>query len=140
MRTLEEIKSFPRFRVFYVAEDGGAGEISFPMWKGSVIWSNGAGWEHVSVAPRSLTIMPSWEEMCKIKSIFWNEEEAVIQIHPKKSDYVNNMKNCLHLWRCTYKEMLLPPSCLVGFRPGQTMAEFNKEIKAAYEMAGEHYE
>lgn len=75
--------------------------------------------------------------MCKIKSWFWEDDEAVIQIHPKSEEYVNNMSNCLHLWRCTYKDMILPPSCLVGLRNGQTMAELQQEIREAYEIAGE---
>lgn len=77
--------------------------------------------------------------MTKIKDWFWNDDEAVIQIHPQKDQYVNNVNNCLHLWRCTYKEMVLPPSCLVGIRKGQTQAELMKEIKEAYEIAGEKY-
>ena len=67
-------------------------------------------------------------------------QEAVIQIFPAKSQYVNNVENCLHLWRCTYKETPLPPSCLVGLREGQTKAELMEEIKQAYEAAGEKYE
>ena len=55
-----------------------------------------------------------------IKDIFFKDDEAVIEIHPPNNKYVNNMPNCLHLWRCTYKEMVLPPSCLVGVREGQT--------------------
>ena len=77
--------------------------------------------------------------MCKLKDIFFYEDEAVIQIHPPKDQYVNNVDNCLHLWRCTYKEMVLPPSVLVGIREGQTPEEVREEIKAAYEMAGEKY-
>ena len=140
MRTFEEIKTYSRLKVKNIGKDGGMGMISFPMWTGSIVWSYGAGWEHVSVSPLTHKIMPSWDEMCIIKDIFWNDEEAVIQIHPPKSQYVNNMKNCLHLWRCSYKDMLLPPSCLVGIRPGQSQFEIQKEIKAAYELAGEHYE
>ena len=33
---------------------------------------------------------PTWEEMCFIKNIFWEEEESAMQLHPPKSDYVNN--------------------------------------------------
>ena len=101
--------------------------------------SKGAGWEHVSVAPTRRNVTPSWDEMCIIKDIFWNDDEAVIQIHPPKDQYVNNLGNCLHLWRCYYKDMVLPPSCMVGIRPGQTISEMRKEIKEAYELAGETY-
>jgi hypothetical protein len=109
------------------------------LWQGSVIGSTGAGWEHISVVPFNKRITPSWDDMTKIKDWFWNDDEAVIQIHPPKDQYVNNVNNCLHLWRCTYKEMVLPQSCLVGIRKGQTQAELMKEIKEAYEIAGEKF-
>ncbi len=139
MKTLEEIKSCKRIAVAMSTFDGGAGTIHMPTWKGSVIWSNGAGWDHVSISPEKLRITPSWDDMCLLKDIFFNDDEAVIQIHPPKNEYVNNMPNCLHLWRCTYREMIMPPSCLVGVKKGQSMAELDREIRAAYELAGEEY-
>lgn len=140
MKPFNEIVENKRLRVLTEGMDGGKGIISFPLWRGTVIWSNGAGWEHVSVSPESKRVIPTWDDMCKVKEIFFNDDEAVIQIHPPKDKYVNNVPNCLHLWRCTYKEMILPPSCLVGIRKGQTMADLNEEIKAAYKLAGEEYD
>lgn len=72
---------------------------------------NSSEWEHVSVSlpTRCLT----WEEMCKIKDLFFNEDEAVIQIHPSKKDYVNVYNYCLHLWRPKTEKLPLPPSQLV---------------------------
>lgn len=139
MKIIEEIKQSPYLRDINLSLDGGTGVIHVGGWDGSIIWSNGAGWEHVSVSPFIKRITPSWEDMCKIKNIFFNDDEAVIQVHPSKTDYVNNMPNCLHLWRCTYKEMVLPPSILVGIRKDQSPADFRKEIKEAYEIAGEKY-
>ena len=55
--------------------------------------------EHVSVSHRRENIIPTWEEMCAIKDLFFYPEEEVVQIHPKHSEYVNLKKNCLHLWR-----------------------------------------
>lgn len=57
------------------------------------------GLEHVSVSPYDQSITPTWDDMCRIKDIFWDEEELVVQVHPPKSEYVNIMPNCLHLWR-----------------------------------------
>ena len=54
------------------------------------------GMEHVSVQLQRK--LPTWEEMCEIKDIFWEDEEMVVQIHPKKSEYVN-ITDALHLWR-----------------------------------------
>lgn len=139
MKTIEELRATPRLIINDkdVTKDGFAGTVSLLKWSGSVICSTGAGWEHVSVSPYKKQIMPSWEDMCAIKDMFWGEDEAVIQIHPPKAEYVNNMPNCLHLWKCTYKEMVLPPSILVGIRKGQTKYEVREEIKKAYELAGE---
>ena len=62
-----------------------------------VVGANEEGWEHVSVELYARRL-PTWEEMCIIKEIFWDDEEEVVQIHPKKSQYVN-MTEALHLWR-----------------------------------------
>lgn len=58
---------------------------------------NEDGWEHVSVELYARRL-PTWNEMCEVKDIFWDEEEEVVQIHPQKSNYVN-MTEALHLWR-----------------------------------------
>lgn len=55
------------------------------------------GLEHVSVRMQGRKL-PTWDEMCEIKDLCWEEEEMVVQIHPKKSEYVN-FTEALHLWR-----------------------------------------
>lgn len=139
MRDIEEIKKDPHLRNIELSIDGGHADIHIGGWDGSVIWSIGAGWSHISVCPYQRRLVPSWDSMCTLKNIFFKDNEVAIQIHPAKDMYVNNMPNCLHLWACTYKDMVLPPSCLVGIRKGQTVDELKKEIKEAYEMAGEEY-
>ena len=139
MKTLDEIRASGRILVGEKTMDGFSGEIHLPLWKGTVVCSIGAGWEHVSVSPCKRHITPSWDDMCMVKDIFWHDDEAVIQIHPPKKDYVNNKGNCLHLWRCSYKEMVLPPRVLVGIPDGVDADQIVAEIKAAYEMAGEKY-
>lgn len=65
----------------------------------SVVWGlHENGWEHVSIVPRK-NVMPSWDDMCELKDIFFNDEEEVYQIHPPKSEYVNLHDRCLHLWK-----------------------------------------
>ena len=78
--------------------------------------SDQAGWEHVSVSFGQISPKPpSWELMCRVKDLFWDPEEAVIQIHPPRSQWVNFHPGCLHLWRCTDgREQPLPPSIMVG--------------------------
>jgi hypothetical protein len=70
------------------------------------------GWEHVSVSCSKR--IPNWLEMCFVKELFWQDEEAVMQLHPPKSEYVNHHPNCLHLWRPLNAAIPLPPSILVG--------------------------
>lgn len=80
------------------------------------LFSDGMGWQHVSVSfgPGSKSC-PSWELMCRIKDLFWEAQDAVIQIHPPKSEYVSFHPGCLHLWRCIDgHEQPLPSSLLVG--------------------------
>lgn len=77
-----------------------------------VIASDGEGWEHVSVS--LTTRCPSWEEMCFIKSMFWDKEDCVVQYHPPEREYVNNHPYCLHLWRPIGADIPMPPSYMVG--------------------------
>lgn len=76
-----------------------AGYIKMPtgVQASIVAGNNEEGWEHVSIELRSRRL-PTWEEMCYIKSLFWDDEEEVVQIHPRKSNYVNHTE-ALHLWR-----------------------------------------
>lgn len=67
----------------------------------------GVPWEHVSVSIP--TRCPNWPEMCHIKELFWDDEDAVIQFHPPKSEYVNNHNYCLHLWRPMDGVFPMPP-------------------------------
>lgn len=71
------------------------------------------GWEHVSVSYQDRC--PTWQEMSHVKSIFWDENDCVVQFHPPKVDYINNHSFCLHMWRSTVSEMPRPPSWMVGF-------------------------
>ena len=85
----------------------------------TVLVSDGTvdGWEHVSVSLENRN--PNWEEMCFIKDLFWYAEEAVVQYHPPKSEYVNNHPYCLHLWRQLGKNPDLPPWWMVGVKKGE---------------------
>jgi hypothetical protein len=78
-----------------------------------VIASDGGDWEHVSVSLP--TRCPTWDEMCFIKNLFWDEEDTVIQYHPSKKNYVNNHPYCLHLWRPTNLIIPTPPTIFVGY-------------------------
>jgi hypothetical protein len=80
-------------------------------------WADAVPWEHVSVQPiPPVRRCPTWEEMCFVKDLFWDEEDCVVQYHPPRSEHVNMAPFCLHLWRPTKDEMPRPPSIAVGVR------------------------
>lgn len=67
------------------------------------IGPDAAGWEHVSVSVQrrggaTRPALPTWEEMCNVKALFWGPEDVVVQYHPAESQYVNHAP-VLHLWR-----------------------------------------
>ena len=128
MKTLEELRKTRNLLIAKVGEDGGYGDVEFGKLRGTVIWSYGGGWEHVSVSPYKHNYTPSWEEMCRIKDMFWHDDEVVVQYHPAKSEYVNNMPNCLHLWRPIGAEMPVPLAIMVGIKNGQRMQDVLKDI------------
>lgn len=107
MRALKYLRRTSCLRIFQATVNGGQGEITIGNWRGTVVWGNDeAGFEHVSVCPYNHSITPSWDDMCAVKDVFFEPEEEAIQIHPKKSEYVNIMQNCLHLWRPKDQELL----------------------------------
>ena len=62
---------------------------------------------------------PDWDEMCKLKDMFFEEDECCVQYHPPKSEYVNNIPYCLHIWRPIEEytgKLPVPPSILVGIK------------------------
>lgn len=78
-------------------------------------------WEHVSVSTARRT--PTWEEMDAVKRLFWDDEEAVMQLHPPRSNWVNNVATCLHLWRPLHEAIPLPPEIAVGIKELGTLTE-----------------
>ncbi len=77
-----------------------------------IIWSNGMGWEHVSVSRRSRT--PSYEDMDWVKRNWWSEDACVMQLHVAAKDHINHHPYCLHLWRPMNEVIPAPPSIMVG--------------------------
>lgn len=110
MKSIEEIKANGRFLVQkYVEGDGGYGFLYLPSEKkpATVIFSCGGGWDHVSISMKKRC--PTWDEMCLVKEIFFNDNEWVVEFHPAKEEYVNFHPYCLHLWK-PQKERLPVPS------------------------------
>lgn len=118
---MKPVKTNNNLRVKEQGIDGGYGIIHLPRnnKKGyttaTIIWSWGGGWDHVSVRPFSGST-PTWSDMCFVKDMFFEEEDCVVQYHPPKSEYVNNVDNCLHLWRLRGEPMPMPPSIFTGLK------------------------
>jgi hypothetical protein len=56
-------------------------------------------WLHVSVSHRGGRL-PTWGEMCEIKTLFCGADSTAYQIHPPASKHVSIHDKCLHLWCC----------------------------------------
>jgi len=87
-----------------------------------------SGWEHVSVSIRCMLMdgsvqsrTPTWREMCRIKDMFWDAEDVVVQYHPPAANYVNNHPHVLHLWRPLKEAIPMPPTLLIGINEIQYM-------------------
>lgn len=76
-----------------------------------VIVSDELGWDHVSISLENRC--PTWDEMSYIKTLFFKDNETVVQYHPEKTKYINLANTCLHLWKSTEFEYCLPPIYLV---------------------------
>jgi hypothetical protein len=86
-----------------------------PGWRLMLICSDGEGWEHVSVhAFRGrLERTPKWIEMVFVKSLCWDDDDVVIQFHPRAAEYVNDHPHTLHLWRPIHAVIPTPDRVLV---------------------------
>ncbi|MRN51970.1 DUF7694 domain-containing protein [Paenibacillus monticola] len=115
MRTFGHIE---KFRVNHTLagwgdERNGAFVIKLPGTRLTfqVIASTGAGWDHVSVSTAERC--PRWDEMQQIKELFFEDSESVMQLHPAKSNYINQHPYCLHLWRPHHVRIPLPDKMMV---------------------------
>ena len=77
-----------------------------------VMFSDGEGWDHVSVSAARRG--PTWDEMCDIKREFFEDEDVVVQFHPRVSEYRNLHPYCLHLWRCQFTTFPTPDPLMVA--------------------------
>ncbi len=112
MRPLSEIKKDKRVTILALGADGGFGVVDLGAAESAiVIFSWGLGWDHVSVSYKNRCC--TWEEMCKVKEIFFRDDEWAVQYHPAKKDYINRHPYTLHLWRPQNHYMPKPPKWMV---------------------------
>lgn len=123
MKNLQEIKKNGYLQIKREGRDGFGGTFYDKKSRCylNFIMSWGAGWEHCSVSMP--TRCPSWEQMCSIKELFWNDDECCIEYHPAKKDYINNHPYCLHIWKPIKEEIPMPPSIMVGLKKDYSKEE-----------------
>ena len=114
MKKLDEIvKNRLITKVVEMAEDGVMFNFKYKSREYEVIASNGGGWDHVSIYPLHQKHTPSWDVMCILKNMCFNDDEVVMELHPAKKDYVNLAEYCLHLWKPQYEAIPTPPKLFV---------------------------
>lgn len=121
MKPRDVLMALPRVCVKNVAPDGLAGFIMMPNEKHQMafIASWGGGWDHVSVSYSNRC--PTWDEMQRVKEMFFGDDEVVVQYHPASSQYVNNHPYCLHMWKPRMERIPTPPTWMAGAKLGQSI-------------------
>lgn len=110
MKKLDEIAQDTRVQVTSPWPEGCGGYLNLRTGKqrtfsfiASIDKAQNFAMEHVSVSIyNDKHKLPTWDEMCEVKDIFWRDDEEVHQIHPPKGQYIHgvgDMDNVLHLWR-----------------------------------------
>lgn len=97
-----------------------------------VMAGKGYGWEHVSVSLAHR--IPNYSEMKRVKRIFFEDHECVMELHVPSSEHINEHSFCLHLWRPTHKEIPRPPGWMVG---GMTPEQALREMALLDPVTGE---
>ncbi len=114
IKTITGLREEKRLTIYESGIDGGWGYVTLHKYANiipKVIFSTGGGWDHVSVSFENRC--PKWEEMCRIKNIFFYPDECVIQYHPPNGDYINQHPYVLHLWRPQSEAIPMPPKVMV---------------------------
>lgn len=60
----------------------------------SVDEGGGEAWEHVSVCRPHSDKLPTWEEMCAIKDMFFEPEEECVQFHNHRPKLLAHLAAC----------------------------------------------
>ena len=111
MKTIDELKNTPHLTIQGILPNAPMdaqiyyGWIDLYDFRGSVVfgYNEHGTWEHVSVSHNNKRKLPSWDDMCRIKEMFWGKDVTVCQFHPAENAYVHGVMgentNILHLWR-----------------------------------------
>lgn len=119
--TAELLKINADHRAFKGKKTGDA--IKCPVCHGTKLDPKSGGFEHVSVHVKNVrrkggrkTVVkrfPTWEEMCFVKDLFWDKDEAVAQFHWPEGDADGEPSHTLHLWK-HWTGFALPPKEYLG--------------------------
>lgn len=80
MKSVEEISKLSNLIINENTEAGGSGYLVYGSLKNcSVLWGRkeSGKYDHVSICPANR--MPSWDDMCKVKDMFFKEDEECYQ-------------------------------------------------------------
>lgn len=113
---MRDPSEFAKYLIDAPGPDGGAYAVRSPIDHQAllVVVSWGLGWDHVSVS--RTTRCPNWNEMTRVKRIFFRDDETAMQLHVPVAEHINYHPYTLHLWRPQHAEIPRPPSILVGPR------------------------
>jgi hypothetical protein len=108
---LQIIDNMPDAFVIAHGPDGLAMQYKYGGNTLKVVAGVGGGWDHVSVSLRKRT--PNYQEMKRIKRMFFLRDEWAIEYHPPADEYVSIHSNVLHLWRPHDVEIPVPPKEMI---------------------------
>ncbi len=136
MKTLEELKETPRLCIKSISVNEehdffyGRGIVEWDGFRGTVVFGHNEGWlmDHVSISHYKPSKLPTWDDMCKLKDMFFHKDEMVVQIHPSEENYVHGvyaplkgkLENVLHLWSPVNGDFSIlnePERCCLTFLP-----------------------
>lgn len=104
---MRDLDAIAEVQLVQRGHDGGAWTLG-PL---RIIASDGGHWDHVSVSLPDRC--PTWEEMERVKRLFFRENETALQYHVPPKDHINQHTNCLHLWRPQVAPIPRPPQDFV---------------------------
>lgn len=99
MRSIEEIKATRNLFIEAEAPNDGMGGYYYDSISNkrlNFIFSYQMGWEHLSVSMPSRT--PTWEQMCKMKDIFWGKDEEIKNLQGSLQTYEIILKTNLEAY------------------------------------------
>jgi hypothetical protein len=94
--------------------DGWNGHFLVPLegdiWH--IILCDQLGWKHLTISNAQQKVSPSWNIMCRVKELFYADEEWAVQFHPPKEGSQDDPYR-LHLWAPLDEVLPVPMMVLI---------------------------